>query len=269
MPARAKVKKRDAGAAEDGPGPAGGEAPAARAGAPHCAGCAQGAGACHAELEGLAGLPKVSPPNRYPFCLVWTPIPFACWLFPFLGHAGVGQSTGYIQDFAQSFIVSQDNFAFGRPFKYLQLDPHEALGWGEAEGRGLNVEEFWNEGMKAAVLDFQHRHYSFWSTNCHSFAAACLNGMGCQGRRDWTVFDLAVLILARGRYVYRGFAVAHAVPWLLTMGLGGYVGGLRFLAAWGLAAGAIVAWYFWTSRRGRRTRRKSRTGLGGPEYSAV
>lgn len=38
--------------------------------------------------------------HRYPFCLVWTPIPLLTWLFPFVGHLGIATSNGVIRDFA-------------------------------------------------------------------------------------------------------------------------------------------------------------------------
>lgn len=38
--------------------------------------------------------------HRYPFCLVWTPIPLITWLFPFIGHMGIASSKGIIRDFA-------------------------------------------------------------------------------------------------------------------------------------------------------------------------
>lgn len=38
--------------------------------------------------------------HRYPFCIVWTPIPLLTWLFPFIGHMGIATSQGIIRDFA-------------------------------------------------------------------------------------------------------------------------------------------------------------------------
>lgn len=38
--------------------------------------------------------------HRYPFCLVWTPIPMITWLLPFVGHMGIATSQGLIRDFA-------------------------------------------------------------------------------------------------------------------------------------------------------------------------
>ena len=27
--------------------------------------------------------------NRFPFCIVWTPLPMISWIFPFIGHTGI------------------------------------------------------------------------------------------------------------------------------------------------------------------------------------
>jgi hypothetical protein len=43
---------------------------------------------------------------RYPFSIVWTPIPLLTWLFPFIGHMGIADSNGVIRDFAGPYHVS-------------------------------------------------------------------------------------------------------------------------------------------------------------------
>ena len=32
--------------------------------------------------------------HRFPFCLVWSPIPLLTWLVPFIGHLGIADSKG-------------------------------------------------------------------------------------------------------------------------------------------------------------------------------
>ena len=68
--------------------------------------------------------------QRYPACIVWTPIPCLTWLFPFIGHMGIATSEGVIRDFAGPYYVSEDHMAFGVPTKYWPLDPE--LGGGAA-----------------------------------------------------------------------------------------------------------------------------------------
>jgi len=59
--------------------------------------------------------------GRYPFCIVWTPIHPITWFLPFVGHMGVCDSRGVCLDFTGAIGV--DDLAFGRPTRYLQLDP--------------------------------------------------------------------------------------------------------------------------------------------------
>ena len=60
--------------------------------------------------------------NRYPYCIVWTPIPFLTYIIPSIGHTGIATSEGIIHDFAASFYVNIDEMSFGKPTKYYQLD---------------------------------------------------------------------------------------------------------------------------------------------------
>ncbi|CAN7980671.1 unnamed protein product [Ixodes pacificus] len=74
--------------------------------------------------------------DRFPFCIVWTPIPCLTWFFPFLGHMGICTSSGIIRDFAGPYYVSEDHMAFGRPTRYWLLNPSKARdgvqGWDRA-----------------------------------------------------------------------------------------------------------------------------------------
>jgi hypothetical protein len=42
--------------------------------------------------------------QRYPYCVVWTPLPVISWLLPFIGHTGIADSRGCIYDFAGFFV---------------------------------------------------------------------------------------------------------------------------------------------------------------------
>lgn len=81
--------------------------------------------------------------HRYPFCIVWTPIPLLTWLFPLIGHMGICTSKGIIRDFAGSYFVSTDKMGFGDPTKYWKLDPTLAnngvTGWDEAVEKASNI----------------------------------------------------------------------------------------------------------------------------------
>lgn len=74
--------------------------------------------------------------HKYPYCIVWTPIPILTWLFPFIGHMGIATSAGIIRDFAGPYFVSQDEMAFGWPTKYWKLNINKVIdgqqGWDDA-----------------------------------------------------------------------------------------------------------------------------------------
>lgn len=60
--------------------------------------------------------------DRFPCCIVWTPLPFVTWLVPFIGHAGICREDGVILDFAGPNFVCVDNFAFGAVSRYIQIN---------------------------------------------------------------------------------------------------------------------------------------------------
>jgi Protein of unknown function (DUF778) len=83
--------------------------------------------------------------QRYPYCIVWSPLPVITWFFPFIGHTGVADSAGkkisismwakagrhviwlffpdtcsiwraigVIFDFAGPYTIGRGNFTFGK-----------------------------------------------------------------------------------------------------------------------------------------------------------
>lgn len=65
--------------------------------------------------------------SKFPCCIVWTPLPVVSWLAPFIGHIGLCREDGVILDFAGSNFINVDDFAFGPPARYLQLDRTKVL----------------------------------------------------------------------------------------------------------------------------------------------
>ncbi|XP_076357259.1 transmembrane protein 222 isoform X2 [Tachypleus tridentatus] len=107
--------------------------------------------------------------SRYPFCIVWTPIPILTWLFPFIGHMGIATSEGIIRDFAGPYFVSENDMAFGKPTKYWKLDPDLASGGNQA----------WNSAIRDASEEYSHR----------------------MGSSSWNMVKLCFLMLIYGKYV--------------------------------------------------------------------
>ncbi|TRY95969.1 hypothetical protein DNTS_026795, partial [Danionella cerebrum] len=128
--------------------------------------------------------------SRYPYCIVWTPIPVLSWLFPFIGHMGICTSTGVIRDFAGPYFVSEDNMAFGRPTKYWMLDASKVY------GGGSNV---WDTAVHNASEEYKQRMHNLCCDNCHSHVAMALNLMHYDNSTSWNMLcglheDLASLL---------------------------------------------------------------------------
>ncbi len=105
--------------------------------------------------------------DRYPVCILWTPIPCISWLLPFIGHTGISDSRGLVFDFAGPYTIGTGRLAFGDAVKVLPLDEtrcgREALDWDAAIREG---NEIYSKRMHHLCLD-----------NCHSHVAQCLNLM--------------------------------------------------------------------------------------------
>lgn len=54
---------------------------------------------------------------RFPFSIVWTPLPLITWLIPCIGHTGIAPSDGIIHDFSGPYQITIDDFAFGETHK--------------------------------------------------------------------------------------------------------------------------------------------------------
>ena len=63
-------------------------------------------------MEGAGDQGGVDPANdRFPNCLVWTPIPVLTWVLPFVGHLGIADSKGVTWDFAGPYHISRGDLA--------------------------------------------------------------------------------------------------------------------------------------------------------------
>jgi hypothetical protein len=149
--------------------------------------------------------------ERYPHCVVWTPLPLVTALIPFVGHTGVGSTEGVIHDFSKSYTLNVDDLAFGTPTKYIYLE--------------LSQEEYaiWDRAVYEADEVFKNRSHTIISNNCHSHVAQVLNNVGYQGG-GWNALNVGVLCVSHSKYVgvsgfirtYIGFILAICVIWFLS-----------------------------------------------------
>ena len=145
--------------------------------------------------------------NRYPYCIVWTPIPMLTWMFPFIGHMGISYSSGVIRDFAGPYYVSEDNMAFGNPTRYLQFNPMKV-------NRGD-----WDQSISAASDEYKHRMHNLCCDNCHSHVAMSLNFIEYDGISNWNMFRLAARMFIFGKYVNVYGFLKTWLPFLIMVGI--------------------------------------------------
>ncbi|KAG5894526.1 hypothetical protein JTB14_026814 [Gonioctena quinquepunctata] len=140
-------------------------------------------------IEDMQTLSIDSSKHRFPFCIVWTPIPILTWLLPVIGHMGITLSSGVIRDFAGPYYVSEDNMAFGWPTKYWELQP--ALARGDVSG--------WDAAVTEASEIYKGRMHNLCCDNCHSHVATALNLMRYVSFigfiKTWIPFTILILFI--------------------------------------------------------------------------
>ncbi|KAF8778099.1 transmembrane protein 222-like [Argiope bruennichi] len=146
--------------------------------------------------------------SRYPFCIVWTPLPMITWVCPLIGHMGIAMSSGVIRDFAGPYYVSEDDMAFGKPTKYWQLSPDKARG-----GRSG-----WDAGVTEASEIYKERMHNICCDNCHSHVACALNIMQYDGSTSWNMVKLWFYMLVYGKYVSFYGLLKTWLPFLIFAG---------------------------------------------------
>ncbi|XP_006650739.1 protein RTE1-HOMOLOG [Oryza brachyantha] len=175
---------------------------------------------------------------RFPCCIVWTPLPLISWLLPFIGHIGICREDGVILDFAGPNFVSVDNFAFGAVARYIQVNTDECYKLLEPEGAAT-----WDDALKKGVQEFQHRSYSLFTCNCHSFVANNLNRLFYSGHDKWNVVSLAAVMFLRGSWVSTASVLKTFLPFALVLTIGTLLGGTAFLVGLLAFAAVMTGWF--------------------------
>lgn len=145
--------------------------------------------------------------DRFPCCIVWTPIPLLTWFIPIIGHMGIATSSGVIRDFAGPYFVSEDNMAFGRPTKYWQLNIKKVNG-------GVVT---WDQAVSEASEIYKKRMHNLCCDNCHSHVATALNVMFYNNSSTWNMVKLAFLMVWHGKYVNISGFLKTWIPFLVII----------------------------------------------------
>mmetsp|Transcript_7576 Transcript_7576/g.10237 ORF Transcript_7576/g.10237 Transcript_7576/m.10237 type:complete len:217 (+) Transcript_7576:254-904(+) len=187
-------------------------------------------------------LKTIQPPKCFPCCVVWTPLPVLAWLFPLIGHAGIGLSDGTILDFAGPYFVNDQGLAFGNPTMYMQLDLHKALELCNIEDTKEKLQAY-DKALDRGAYVYKGQMYYIWN-NCYQFVSHCLNIMGYKGRRDWNMVRLAVELFFHARFLTASAFLRSCGPFLLGLSLAIYFGGIVALTTWLSFIGVLLSVIF-------------------------
>lgn len=127
--------------------------------------------------------------KRFPYCIVWTPLPIITYILPCIGHTGICTSTGISHDFAGSYFIGVDDLAFGETHKYVQLDLTEA------------EKQEWDKGIQKSDNKYSKEAHNLFTNNCHSHVAHVLNMINYKGRNNYDMTDVFKIVNTKGKYV--------------------------------------------------------------------
>ena len=136
--------------------------------------------------------------QKFPYCIVWTPIPFITYILPFIGHTGICSSNGIIHDFAGSYFVSVDDFAFGKVTKYVQLNLNE-------------IEKInWDKAIDKGDERYNMETHNLFCNNCHSHCAYVLNVVNYKKKSNYNMVSIWWMVTLKSKYVnFMGFVKSY------------------------------------------------------------
>lgn len=141
--------------------------------------------------------------DKYPHCIVWTPIHVLTWILPFVGHMGICDENGEIFEFMGMGVTCGNGLSFGPVTRYIQLPL-----------KGVK-KQTWNEGLRRGCQMSHGRIHGGFFNNCHTFAADSLNTMKYKNFSCWNQFILIPWVFIFGRYTSWKLFIYHWVPPIL------------------------------------------------------
>lgn len=97
------------------------------------------------------------------------------------------------------YYVAEDNFSFGRPTKYLRLDPNKVT-INPAHDNFHDKTEKFDAAIEQASQEYSGKMHNLCVQNCHHHTAAALNIMEYDGRSNWGQVQLCFLMLLYSSY---------------------------------------------------------------------
>eukprot|EP00041_Stephanoeca_diplocostata_P005764 m.68288 g.68288 ORF g.68288 m.68288 type:complete len:204 (-) comp15983_c0_seq1:29-640(-) len=143
--------------------------------------------------------------SRFPYCIVWSPLPLISWFLPMIGHLGICNSAGIIYDFGGPYFIAEDHMTFGRPTRYYRLSPSR-----------VSLLE-WDRGVHLANDEYRGRMHNLFCDNCHSHVAYALNKMGYRGKTNWNMLILGWEMFVFGSFTSFGGFLRTWLPFLVLV----------------------------------------------------
>jgi hypothetical protein len=93
-------------------------------------------------------------------------------------------SVQVVYDFAGPYTIGIDDMAFGKPTRYLQLDPSKIKRLAPSSSKKDSSSDLtataittWDAAVDAGANEYCQRMHNLFCDNCHSHVAKCLNEM--------------------------------------------------------------------------------------------
>eukprot|EP00933_Yihiella_yeosuensis_P077577 TRINITY_DN88151_c0_g1_i1.p1 TRINITY_DN88151_c0_g1~~TRINITY_DN88151_c0_g1_i1.p1 ORF type:complete len:202 (+),score=34.29 TRINITY_DN88151_c0_g1_i1:52-606(+) len=145
--------------------------------------------------------------QRFPYCIVWQPLPVITWICPIIGHLGMAGGDGQIWDFSGApFGDGTGRMMCGDVVRYLQLNPRNC--------RKLRL----NLAVQESNQIYRDRMHNICCDNCHSHVAVALEKAEYKGRQRWNMVIIAFWVFFQGRYTNAIAVVKHWLPFLILVG---------------------------------------------------
>mmetsp|Transcript_16184 Transcript_16184/g.24407 ORF Transcript_16184/g.24407 Transcript_16184/m.24407 type:complete len:219 (+) Transcript_16184:14-670(+) len=155
----------------------------------------------------------IDPVNeRFPFCIVWGPLPCITWLFPVIGHMGIGDSRGRVHDFAGPYTVNTGRFMTGRVVRYYQLRKEQMMVL--AEKGGGDAARYWDIAIAEGDRKYEGLMHNICCQNCHHHSAECMTKAGF---KKIGMVSIALLVICQGKNVSLDRTLLAFTPFFMIL----------------------------------------------------
>lgn len=175
--------------------------------------------------------------QKFPCCLVWTPLPVVSWLAPFVGHVAICREDGTIVDFSGDSLIRVGHLIYGDVARYYQIDRQQCCFARNFGGHTCNQSYqhaesgtaiSWDDAVQLSRRHFETRTFNLFSCNGHSFSANCLNRLSYEGSIYWNMITVGVLIMSKGQWVDGWSILRSFLPFIVMLCLGALMIGWAF-----------------------------------------